>query len=382
MSLGGQQFLLRETSARRANPVYGPSLSQVVWIALIGPVLLIFASISSVNIFIAQDIQVFGYSLPTRDEMIQVCFASLIINSIGYCSIPFRTHGHLTASMTIKDAFVPMLLIASASITGMLETSAFAIVSTFNMFGLAALFATVLFMIYKGGVLRDLLRQGTGKRGAGLLSFWMSSLLGTIYSQVDILVGGLFLQSSELGVYQIVKRMINLISLPQVIANWATVVKIGTAYALSCASTIQECCRLGLKLSIMPAIGLTLGLIFASPWLLEVYQIYPSIEIGITTFLLFASALTNLAFGVNFVVASQCHMENTAIIARSVCVLFMTFVMVAVGYQLSPTLTAGILLMGTAGANAILWFRIKKTLGVDTSLLCLFHVTKTPHAAA
>ena len=93
--------------------------------------------------------------------------------------------------------------------------------------GFIVLWLALIAHSYRGAL--ALLSLKTPMKRPDLFGFWGLSIVTILGSNIDILVGGLFLGAGELGYYQLIKRIVNVASLPQIVVNWAVVVPVGRA---------------------------------------------------------------------------------------------------------------------------------------------------------
>lgn len=213
--------------------------------------------------------------------------------------------------------------------------------------------------------------RGAGRAPRYQFSFWGNGILGTMTSQVDIIIAGNYLAPAGLGTYQILKRFANLLSLPQIVANWLVIVTIGRYYAAGDLDAVQGQCRVGLRYSLLPgALLLVLGLV-ASPWLFDIYAIEANTAHYGAYAVLLAGSLFNILYGVNFTVASQCHLEKHAgygrLLGMAACVLGILLLR----HHLNLVWLASIVLVSQLLSQSYVWLVIRKRLNIDTSVLCL-----------
>jgi O-antigen/teichoic acid export membrane protein len=202
----------------------------------------------------------------------------------------------------------------------------------------------------------------------GALPYWANATAGALMAQVDILIAGNLLPREAVGQYALIRRAVNLISVPQVIANWAIATQVARLYTLGDTEALRRAARRGRQLAIRPAAALALVIGASSPLWLSVY----GIDLGLLTLLalgaLMAANLFNVSMGANVLFAGQCGLEGFAFNARVAATAVGVAVMLLLGGALS---LAGIALGQAASMvmmNVLIRDRVHTVTGVDTSI--------------
>lgn len=373
-SLGGALYLLREYSARQESDAHGVRARFAVAIALLWPacVLVLLAGLWWGGKAYWQA------DSTTSDRIILVMMTAWVLNLVSHLVLPLRVYGMSNVSMALRDAGPQVILVISAIALvaiGDLTTN-----NLFLAFISVALCLVVLLAvsIWIGPARRQpplfLAKGRTSKSKPYSYGFWGTTVLTTLSTQIDIIVGGLFVSSEALGIYQIIKRVANLISMPQIIANWAVVVPVGKAFAAGSIEEIQTHAKRGLKLSLMPALILLILATLAMSLVFRIYQIEVDATLWLVFTLLAFGSLSNIFFGANYAVATQCQLEVAAMLARIAGLVVSALVFVILARQGLIFVALGTA-TGIFMSNIVLTATVRARLNVDTSALSLI---KTP----
>lgn len=371
-SLGGQNYLLREGSARQVDPARGVTRWEAIKIAVIWPSL----ALSAIGLLaISLPIELFltlRLNPPQPFEVVILCAVSWVLILLSHLATPFRVCAHKTFSMFVSDAgphlILLVVIIGGASFS---VTDPYSILLAFVAVGLLVIVILAAIAFSPKLLTTPLWRTSGSARGDGLVGFWGISVLGVFSAQIDILLGAMVLNPAELGQYQILKRLANLASLPVVVANWAVVVRIGKAFAAGNFDDIQAACRRGAELAFFPGMGLVAALMFLLPGFLWFYNIENTMTTWIVFSLLATASIINFTCGVNFAVAAQCKLENFALFSRLIGLTAAVSIIVLLGEGLSELRLAAAMLFALGLSNLTLWTLIYRTLEVDTTVFCL-----------
>lgn len=272
-SMGGAQFLLREMSARQAGEHHGVTRDFALRLAFLYPLLLILAAVLLFEMLRAWLPGSARYLDILQGNVPLVATGAYLLNVAAHIANPLRISGRANLAMLFRDGWAQMLLLLAAlfNLAAAWDLSAHGLLLSFVGMALVLLLGLALWVAAKG--LPAGMFRGAGRAPRYQFSFWGNGILGTMTSQVDIIIAGNYLAPAGLGTYQILKRFANLLSLPQIVANWLVIVTIGRYYAAGDLDAVQGQCRVGLRYSLLPgALLLVLGLV-ASPWLFDIYAI-------------------------------------------------------------------------------------------------------------
>lgn len=372
ISLGGPGYLLREMSARQAGPEYGPAPLQVLLIASAGPALLALIVWFIIRSLISHNL----LPLPSPDFAIVIVLGGWLNNLVANIAVPIRVSGAPNTAMFYRDGLGHLIVLAS----GFSVAATAPAVSALRV--LEGYCALAVLVVAAGLVIAALRTRtasyfGNGKQRFSL-AFWASGLTAMLAAQIDILIGGLFLNPAHLGSYQILRKAANLLSLPQIIANWSIAVEASKAFASGDRVSLRDSAREGLMIAIIPAIALGVTLVLASPALFSWYHIPADTNSLMTFLILTTGGLANVGFGANFLIAAQCHLEHLALRARLIALFAGAVFLGCLSPALGTTGVAVAMATSTTLMNVLIWLDVQRRLGVDTSIFSLLrHRTQT-----
>lgn len=370
-SVGAPSLLLRELSAYQVDGYCGISRGHALRLILVWPAVLLVAVVG-LAAAVPAILPVFGGSAPALGPTLLAVAAAFAINILNVIAVVYRILGHAGMAMALRDAGPQALMLVATILVafrGRPEAQ-----TSFAAF-LILTFATVaIALVLTQQRLKEqfarLPKDHVAGRRVLVAGFWGTTVANMVWTQVDILLGGLVLAPAALGHYQVLKRIANLAAMPQIIANWSAVLQIGRAFAAGDNGRIQAECRKALGLAVFPLLGLLVGTILAMPLIIRVFDLPPTSGTWIVMIFLLAGSATNVLFGLNFLVASQCHLEHHALGTRIVG-LVVTALLIA-GFGAKGNIPVAIAYFaGMLAANVALWAAVRNRLGVDTSVAAL-----------
>ncbi len=204
-----------------------------------------------------------------------------------------------------------------------------------------------------------------------LTAYWWTVLLNTASTQLDILIAGVVAGPLATGIYALIKRITNIIAIPQSIVVWILAPRISRASALDDTNGLQAHARYATKMAFLPAIAIAALIGLTAPWWFAHFEIaWLPTNIAMLGLLLFAN-LFSVSCGQPFLFATQTGNPQIAVRALiwanmfSVIWLFaagasMGIVAIAVG----PTLMYAII-------NVYSRQKLKALYGIEISALNL-----------
>ena len=367
ISGGAPNYLLRELPARRALGLVAlptwPTLRLVAAVPVLLAALFVAASTVAEPVWPAQ--------WPEAGQSRLVIIAALAYHFISCQSMLFRVHIGPSTGMMVRDAVPHILLLAAGAIT--LRTGNPSATNLIAIFAGLSFGANVMLLavLWRGTGLR-LSREAPPFR-PGVTAFWANGAFGALTANLDIVLAGVLFAPQSVGVYAIVKRLGNFVSLPQVIANCTAATMIAEAHARVDMRALQNCCLRGLKVALAPAIVFAVLIYALLPFWARLFAIPYTEALSILALVIIAGNLVNVLFGATFIVASQCGFEARALSVRVVTTVFL--VVAALGCDLfgevSPILLALFWSASIVLTNALLWRTLYTELLVDTSVWAL-----------
>lgn len=372
ISLGGPGYLLREMSARQAGPEHGPALLQVILIASAGPAVLAFGAWFIIRSLISHDL----LPLASPDFAFIIVLGGWLNNLVANIAVPIRVSGAANTAMFYRDGLGHLIVLASGFAVAATDSavSALRVLEGYCVLAVLVVGAGLLIAALRA---RRAAYFGNGKQPFSL-AFWGSGLTAMLAAQIDILIGGLFLTPAHLGSYQILRKAANLLSLPQIIANWSIAVEASKAFASGDRIALKESAKEGLTIALVPAFALGVTLLLASPALFSWYHIPVDTQSLMTFLVLTMGGLANVGFGANFLIAAQCRLEHLALRARLIALVTGSALLVSLSPALGITGVAVAMATSTILMNVLIWLDVQRRLGVDTSIFSLLgHRTQT-----
>lgn len=315
LSIGSPQLLQRELPSRDA--LYdGIGNLRIVSQSLLKT----FAFAAAIAVFLVTigsvDFNLFGAIF--LHEAMLITFAGLLLGILHIAVAVVRVARSATYSMMLRDlvpyflfllGFLGLFYIGLPSARDVLLIYCAALGISF----LASMLASIDYLSKrKGGIVEGKISNKQH------LTFWGSSIIGTALSQIDTLVARFFLSDAGLGIYSILRRVSNLISIPQVIADWSINVKVATDFALGNYGALQQHANRGLLLAVPVSAVILALLLLSSPVWLAYFDVSVTGGVVLIFMLLLGAQFFNVMSGANMLFASQCREELYVVKARMI----------------------------------------------------------------
>lgn len=314
ISLGLPVFLLREFAIRVSEGDNAVTRRGALVMGILVP-----AGLVGLGLAALWALQGAGFTPPFGQsaEILPLALAlGFLLNLNTALSSAFHALGYQGFSMFQRDA-MPQLLAISAALVA---TDLAGLVSALCVQMLVWLVLAIAVTLHKSRT-RPLF--GSGTRSARVpVAFWGSAVLGVIWAQVDVVVGGLFLGPAELGTYNILRRVANLAALPVTIATWATVGEFSRAFAARDGAAIAWANRKALILAVPPGLALVLLSVPLYPPLMAVYDLPGGAALFATYLVLLLTSAVVVCFAAGITILTSSGLERTAFAARlaGICV--------------------------------------------------------------
>ncbi len=365
LGLGGAQILQREMPVIDARQ-NGRGVLRLVTIALLYLSVFTLFMLGLLAVVTSNMFNLEIFSIQNSGLLILAMGYSLGLLNIGISVV--RVSHSATLSMLLKDT-IPYLLF---------------LLGFFICYQQNILSANILILVFSAAVLICfavctvvamsylLVRTGVyDKENIKIhhfIVFWWSSIIGSLSSQVDILLAKLFLGETDLGIYSLLKRVTNLVSLPQIIANWSINVKVARDFALNDNDSLQNLANEGLKISLPVAFILFAGIGLFSPLWLDLFDVAFDAYVLITLVILLLGQLANVLAGANMLFVSHCRQEVYALKSRVLSLIFgVIFILVGVHYLYAIGIAIGISL-SILMLNIMVLLHVKSKTGIWTSV--------------
>ncbi|WP_432770537.1 MAG: hypothetical protein HEQ22_07310 [Sphingopyxis sp.] len=377
LSLGVPNFLLRELSFR-IDPAHDrQKLSLPTMAALIVIVPLLFAAASAAGLvaLFGAERALFPAAIDSAALIAATFMMSYLVNLTAGLASAFVLANRINHTMFVRDGLPSVTLIASIFLPDIMGDPALSLFANFILIQGALALAGMLWLATR----HRLVAQAFGRRiGAvpNLFGFWGLAASNVLVTGIDVLVGGWILGTRDLGHYQLIKRICNLVALPQVVVAWAIAIPAGQAFARPDAgdrqTALQEAARYGARLSFYPLIPLLIGgggaAVAASAWF--------GYGLGAESLALIAfsllSAVVTVIYGPGIIIAAQTHLEYRALAARIAGVtIFLVLALLASRSYSSAAVVAACQLASVLTSGVLIWWVIRRRFAVDSSIFCL-----------
>ena len=369
-AFGGANYLIREGSARQGDPSLGVTRKEAVLIAFGYPALILAVIAIAATALSALFAEIPTVAAIKLADVFAVCLAAGAMIALSHSATPLRLDEKQTLSMMIRDAGPSSLMVSAFLISYAAGTpDPRTILMCFAAMAAGTAFVFFFYIrIAKVALWRQGPRADRRHRERELRVFWGSDIAGMALTQFDILIGAAFVTNTELGHYQILKRLANLVGLPLVVTNWSAQVSLGKLHASKKIEEMQKICADSSIWSFLPGIALLLALLPMLFVLLPLYKMELS-WLYLATFLIIGAAnLTNLAFGVAITFAVMTGSEKAALNGRILgCVAGAA--MIPIATLISPTVgLAFSLLIATITLNGFIARQIFNRVGIRTDI--------------
>ena len=207
---------------------------------------------------------------------------------------------------------------------------------------------------------------------AELKAYWGTVLLNTIAVQADIVLAGMVLSPAIVGLYTVVKRMTNVMSLAVSIIVWMYAPKISRASAAENKTALFQYARSAMQYTLGPALIILVLLLAALPWWTAYFQISLDTTFWALLFLISGGQLLSIAMGCTTMFATQTGRPDLMVRALSKAIVIVS--------PLTLIAAATIGIAGVAALQLLMIFLMKwpvrrsllKDQGLDVALTTLF----------
>ncbi|MBV7258520.1 hypothetical protein [Erythrobacter crassostreae] len=368
VSLGMPVYLMKELSIADRWGKDGVGLGYTAAMVVLWPAAICagFFAIASIPIASAS-LELWG--IAQGDFALLLGLAYLMNLNINLSSIVYAI-GYQGYSMFQRDA-VPQLL--ALAVAFFVVVQAMAQPATLVLIGVCILLAAFTIFVIAFLAFHHFRQQYFGDgSGAGRWqgAFWGSAVLGLAWAQIDIVIGGLFLSPAQLGAYNILRRIANLVTLPATISNWTTIGDFSRAFAQHDREAVLATNRKALVLGAIPGFLL---LLVAIPAYVVIDYLYAFPE-GEGFFLLFLMLLAQAGIVVHFLagtsILSTSGLETSAMFCR-LAGLIAYLIALAILFALIPSAVhanAAALFAGSIVLYGLVWLVVYRNHGFDSSV--------------
>ncbi len=205
-----------------------------------------------------------------------------------------------------------------------------------------------------------------------LKAYWGTVLLNTMAAQLDIVLAGTVLSPAVVGLYTIIKRMANVITLAMSVVVWMYAPKISRASAASNNVALSYLARRAILYTLGPATIILILLIASLPWWTAYFEIATDSTFWALLVLMLGTQILSIMMGSTMMFATQTGRPQLMI--RSL----LRAIAIAAPLTLLGGTTIGI--VGVALAQFLMIFLIKRAVrrslleeqDLDISVMSLF----------
>ncbi len=126
-----------------------------------------------------------------------------------------------------------------------------------------------------------------------LTPYWGAVILQTASTQIDVIIAGAVVGPVATGIYALIKRITNIIAIPQSIVVWILAPRVSRATALEDTAGLQAAARYGTKMAFLPALVITAAIAVTAPFWFAHFEIaWNATNIAVLAALLFANVFS------------------------------------------------------------------------------------------
>ncbi|WP_170429433.1 hypothetical protein [Ruegeria arenilitoris] len=371
ISFGAPLYLLKEMALSQTSGGY--SANSAIRLIFVYPALLTAAA-TSVFLLLGPQILTLVPDLPGTNStaLILLGLLGFLINlNSCMCSL-FHGLNLLNTSMFLKDAAPQFIALVSTTFFYLAAEVKLIWMLGSTVALLAALCLTEVLLFLHLNRRAGLINRN-GRHGSFTPYYWGGTVTGIAWAQIDILVGAYLMTAEQLGLYNIVRRICNFVTLPLSIATWLTVGKFSRAFQAKDATALQETVRASLILSNGAGAVLALVVIALILPVQNFYNFPPHTNFQPVWGILIVQAVTSLLYAPSTTMAQTSGLEASAMYARlwGIVVYLLLVVILSVWFS-GPVLNGVALLAGTLALNVFVWQRVTTRFGIDSSAFSLF----------
>lgn len=310
----------------------------------------------------------FATSSAMPDDRWATLFAvALSANAVSCLASIMRAMGSVQSSMLLRDAgpFTALGVAALLQPTG--DAKALLWIAAALMCLMVAA-ATLWCVMHRGA-----LAKPAGNHGKWLsLPLWGTSILGMLMAQVDLIIGGTFMNAEALGLYALLRRIANVVALPVTVATWVSAKPVAAAYGAGDLIALEQASAKGSQIAWYPALCIAavclcgLAISATSPLLIVTSQIATCFGI-----LLFG-ALVQAFLASGFTVATLSKYAALSVIARAATISSYLCFTAFLGVDMSPISNAIGFTVAMCLGSGLVWVVLLQRLGIDTSACVLW----------
>ena len=167
-----------------------------------------------------------------------------------------------------------------------------------------------------------------------LTAYWGTVLLNTMTGQLDVVLAGTIISPVTVGLYMIIKRLSNMMTIASSIVVWMLAPQISRATAAEDSRALQQLARKAMHLTIIPAILIAAALAATVPWWTAYFDVARTPTFYLLLSMMLGGTLVSMAIGTTIMFATQTGMPGSVVRALSLALLIAVPVMLTAGTQI------------------------------------------------
>lgn len=368
VGLGAPSFLLKDVPARQARGEPWHKVSAVLRQFFLLPAL---GCILAAFVLEALGYSGTGYYPLYFGEGAALALTAYLWSTALLFGVWVRATRSSMEAMFISDLAPPLALLAALlALWGLGDTS------------LVHIFVLCCALLFAGQLVMTgwhLLRRWIPVGGADaapialrqVTPYWSTVLLNTASSQIDIIIAGAVTTPVATGVYAVIKRITNIIAIPQSIIVWILAPRVSRASAVDDRPALAAAARYSSRFAFLPAlvIGALIGV--TAPWWFAWFDIAWNVSTTATLALLLAANLLSVGFGQSLLFATQTGNPGMASRALTVATVVAALWMAVAGHWLGVVAIAAGQIVMYLLINWPIGRGIKRLYGIEITALNL-----------
>ena len=205
-----------------------------------------------------------------------------------------------------------------------------------------------------------------------LRAYWGTVLLSTMTGQLDIILVGTVLSPAAVGIYTIIKRITNVMTLAVSVVVWMYAPQISRASAVQNITTLSHIARRSMQFTLGPAVIILISLLVTLPWWTTYFNISTNETFWLILALMLCGQILSISMGSTMMFATQTGQPLLMVKSLSRAVAIVAPLILIAGSTIGIT--------GVAAAQLVMVVLMKwpvrryllKEQGLDVSFTVLF----------
>jgi O-antigen/teichoic acid export membrane protein len=369
-SLGSRGLVVREVATNNSHQRWGVIRGFLQW----SNTVVILASIAVSVVFA---IGMWQFSATDNTDTFQTLLLSLVLVPVMSLTIirqsAMQGFGHILKGQLPDSILQPLLFITFLVCTYWLNSGEVEVIWVMGLKVISSIlaFAIGAYLLYR--IIPPQIKKASPEYQT---SQWLPSMLslvfiagtGVIYTRSDVVMLGMMVGPSAVGLYAIATRLANLVLISQQVGANVLGPHVASLYANQEIKRLQALTRKSTRAVVAYALPLTLGMIVFSPWLLSIFG--PDfLESRNILIVLCVSKLLNVSTGPVNLLLTMTHYERVNAVVTGVGAilnLILNFLLIPIYGPMGAALATG---FTSIIANVILAIIVYRRLGINSTIL-------------